>query len=319
MTTDVLVVDSLHKSYKVHFYSKRKHAVRGISLRIQQGEVFGFLGPNGAGKTTTIRMLMGLIKPDKGTVTILGNTVPSRMARSVVGFLPEAPYFYEYLSVTELLDLTGRIFGLSKKQRKKKNDELIELVGLGHARNTALRKYSKGMMQRAGIAQSLVNDPKLIVFDEPMSGLDPVGRREVREIIHRLRQENRTVFFSSHILNDVETVSDRVAIVVNGKIHDLGTPSDLVSDKLLGTRVTISAPTQLAEKLRPPSVPAEKSIQTAITDSSTSFVLPPETDISAYLSKCLNEGAHLVDVTPLRQTLEDLFVERAKLSKEGAR
>ena len=180
-----------------------------MTFSVERGQIFGFVGPNGAGKTTTIRTLMGLIRPTGGAATILGHAIPSRAARAQVGFLPESPYFYDYLTVGELLDLAGRLFGVPRDARKKRADELIERVGLGRARTQSLKKFSKGMLQRAGLAQALMNDPELVVLDEPMSGLDPIGRKEVRDLILELRDQGKTVFFSSHILTDIEAIADQ--------------------------------------------------------------------------------------------------------------
>jgi ABC-2 type transport system ATP-binding protein len=216
---DVITVTDLAKTYRTPFRRRRVDALKGVSFTVARGEVFGFLGPNGAGKTTTIRCLMGLCAITGGKAEILGAPVPSRAARQRMGFLPEQPYFYDYLTVSELLDLGGRLAGMAAADRRARADKLIVRVGLDHARGLALKKFSKGMLQRAGLALALINDPELVVLDEPMSGLDPIGRKEVRDLILEERDAGKTVFFSSHILSDVESLCDRVAICVGGKIR----------------------------------------------------------------------------------------------------
>lgn len=305
--TSIIDVRNLCKTYVAGMRRRRVDAVSGISFQVEAGESFGFLGPNGAGKTTTIRMLMGLIAPTAGSASLFGHKIPSRRARHRLGFLPEAPYFYDYLSVAELLDLSGRIFGLERKLRRKRCDELIELVGLEHARNSPLKSYSKGMMQRAGIAQALVNDPELVVFDEPMSGLDPVGRKEVRDIILSLREQDKSVFFSSHILADVETVANRIAIIVQGRLHDVGRLRDLVST-VAGTEIVVRLPEEADEaeaKLSRDSVKARRH------HGELTSTLGPESDVDAFVRGAHELGCKLVSVVPIHETLEDVFVRAA--------
>ena len=303
----VIQVENLEKSYRTPLRRKKVDALRGISFTVDSGEVFGFLGPNGAGKTTTIRILMGLISASAGRAHILGDPVPSRSARARLGFLPEAPYFYDYLSVSEILDLAGRLFGLSRRERRRRSDELIDMVGLQHARDTALKKYSKGMLQRAGIAQALINDPELVVFDEPMGGLDPVGRREVRDIIETLRERGKTVFFSSHILADVELVSDRVGIVVKGRMRDVGTLSELIDQRVRATDIGLRLPAGMsAEALGRLREPADK-VRTRGTELWVE--LAADRDIDEYLTMAWQLGGKVLSVIPQHGTLEDLFLQ----------
>ncbi len=234
-----IAVRDLTKTYRTPFRRKKVEALRGITFSVKRGHIFGFVGPNGAGKTTAIRTLMGLIKPTSGTASIGGKPVPSREARARVGFLPESPYFYDYLTVGELLDLAGRLFGVPSEVRKKRANELIETVGLDRARSQSLKKFSKGMLQRAGLAQALMNDPEIVVLDEPMSGLDPLGRKEVRDLMLHLRDRGKTVFFSTHILSDVEAITDDIAIIARGQLQAQGKASELVKRTLLGTEVTV--------------------------------------------------------------------------------
>ncbi|MBL9020057.1 MAG: ABC transporter ATP-binding protein [Myxococcales bacterium] len=303
-------VRDLTKTYRTPFARRKVEALRGVTFQVEKGHIFGFVGPNGAGKTTTIRTLMGLIRPTGGSATILGKQLPSRAARFQVGFLPEAPYFYDYLTVAELCDLAGRLFGIPAAVRKKRADELIERVGLSRARGQALKKYSKGMLQRAGLAQALMNDPELVVLDEPMSGLDPIGRKEVRDLILSLRDQGKTVFFSTHILSDVEAITDRVAIIVKGELREHGTPGELVSRTVLGTDVMIRI--------------AEAADVTALTDAgdrvrrkgdALSLTLPANADIDAWIAKAHAAGGKIVQVTPRHETLEDLFLRKVEDAK----
>jgi len=309
----VIELKDLRKSYRTPLRQKKVEAVRGISLEVRAGEIFGFLGPNGAGKTTTIRVLMGLIKASSGSAKIFGHEVPSRAARRRLGFLPESPYFYDYLTVVELLDLTGRLFGQRRSERRRRAGGLIERVGLSHATKMPLKKFSKGMLQRAGLAQALMNDPELVVFDEPMSGLDPVGRKEVRDIIQGLRDAGKTVFFSSHILADVEMICDRVAILTKGTLHDIGTIRELVKDTLLATEVVLRSD---AEDVLGA---LEAEVQLARRRPGELFVtLGPELDVDAYLARARDLGARLVSVTPRHETLEDVFIRSAQDRHEDA-
>ena len=304
-------VHDLTKTYRTPFTRKKVEALRGVSFSVERGHIFGFVGPNGAGKTTTIRTLMGLIRPSAGTATLLGHPLGSRAARARIGFLPESPYFYDYLDVGELCDLAGRLFGLAPAARKKRADELIEKVGLGRARNQSLKKFSKGMLQRAGLAQALMNDPELVVLDEPMSGLDPIGRKEVRDLILELRDQGKTVFFSTHILSDVEAITDRVAIVARGQLQAHGTPAELVSRSLQGVDIIV--------RLAPPADPGAESADAALAlgairmrrvGDELSLTLPADADVDAWIARAHAAGAKMMQIAPRHETLEDLFVRQ---------
>jgi ABC-2 type transport system ATP-binding protein len=298
-----ITVEDLRKTYRTPFTRKKVEALRGVTFTVERGHIFGFVGPNGAGKTTLIRTLMGLIRPSGGKATLLGQTIPSRAARARVGFLPESPYFYDYLTVSELLDLAGRLFGVPHAERVKRADKLIERVGLSRARTLSLKKFSKGMLQRAGLAQALMNDPELVVLDEPMSGLDPIGRKEVRDLILELRDQGKTVFFSSHILSDVEAITDRVAIIARGQLQTVGTPSELVAKTMLGVEIVVHLP---ADK--------EAGELTAGADrvrrigDELSLMLPMTADVDAWLQRAFAAGAKVVSVAPRHETLEDTFL-----------
>ena len=304
-------VRDLRKTYRTPFARRKVEALRGVTFEVQRGHIFGFVGPNGAGKTTTIRTLMGLIRPTSGSAMILGQKIPSRAARFKVGFLPESPYFYDYLTVGELLDLAGRLFGVPSDLRKKRANDLIERVGLDRARSQSLKKFSKGMLQRAGLAQALMNDPELVVLDEPMSGLDPIGRKEVRELILSLRDQGKTVFFSTHILSDVEAITDRVAIVARGSLQAHGTPSELVKQTILGTDVMIriaadvdiTALTEGADRVRR-------------KDDELSLTLHTDADVDAWVTRAHTAGAKIVSIAPRHETLEDLFLRRVAEAPE---
>jgi ABC-2 type transport system ATP-binding protein len=313
-TTDaVIVARDLAKTYRTPFRRKRVEALRGASFEVRRGEIFGFLGPNGAGKTTTIRCLMGLCSITGGSADILGERVPSRAARQRLGFLPEQPYFYDYLTVGELLDLGGRLFGMAAADRKRRADQLVDRVGLGHARGVNLKKFSKGMLQRAGLALALINDPDLVVLDEPMSGLDPVGRKEIRDLILELRDHGKTVFFSSHILSDVESMSDRVAIVVTGVVQDVGRPRDLVSHTLQGTEVTLRLTDDATDADRAAVAAAAEKVRASAGELIVN--LAAGTDVDDFLALIRAHHGRVLQVTPRYQTLEDLFVRRVEAAR----
>jgi ABC-2 type transport system ATP-binding protein len=237
---EALKITNLHKSFKTGFFFKQKKILKGISLTVEEGEIFGYLGPNGAGKTTTLKCIMGLIFPEMGEIQILGQHYLSLKAKSDIGFLPENPYFYDYLTATEFLHFYSQLFQLRKEEREKRIVDLIRLVGLENSANLQLRKFSKGMLQRIGLAQALLNEPALVFLDEPLGGLDPIGRKEIRDIIVRLREEGKTVFLSSHILQDIEMICDRVAIIASGEVVNAGRLSDLISQKVFFTEVIVS-------------------------------------------------------------------------------
>jgi ABC-2 type transport system ATP-binding protein len=310
MSDVVIKIENYSKTYVTPFRRRLVHAVKNVSMEVKRGEIYGFLGHNGAGKTTTIRTLMGLIKPTSGEMAVLGHPVPSRAARQRIGFLPESPYFYDYLSIRELCDLTGRLFGMDSAARRKRADYLIDLVGMNHAANKPLKSYSKGMLQRAGIAQSLVNDPDLVVMDEPMSGLDPIGRKEVRDIILNLRDQGKTIFFSTHILADVEMICDRIAIIAHGVLKDVGTLRQLVGDTVSHTDVILRLPT---EKPFNEAAVAESPevLEVRHREGELNVRLKNHADVDAFIRKAWDGGAHVVAVVPFHDTLEDVFVRRA--------
>lgn len=229
---EMIELRHISKTFKEGLNAKQVKALDNISLTVNQGEIFGFLGPNGAGKSTTIKLLINLIYPDSGTATIMGQTVDNREMRRLVGFLPESPYFYDHLTAEELLWFGGKASGMKNDTIKSRTDQLLHEVGLQQARGRALRTYSKGMVQRAGLALALIHDPELIILDEPMSGLDPIGRKMVSDIILQLKQTGKTVFFSSHILSDIEKLCDRVGIIISGHLHLVDSLKSLLHDNI---------------------------------------------------------------------------------------
>lgn len=324
----VLRAEDLAKTFRLGFWRRRVEAVRGISFAVRRGEIFGFLGPNGAGKTTTMKMMMGLIFPTRGRAEVLGHPVGSRAAKRRLGYLPETPYFYEYLTPEEFLDFAGALCDVPHPERRRRADRLIGRVGLEHARGRPLRKFSKGMLQRIGIAQALMGDPELVVLDEPMTGLDPIGRKEIRDLILELRAEGKTVFFSTHILPDVETTCDRVAIVVAGRLRNVGPLSELLSARLLATEVVLrsgggegsstsaSASAQRGSGLPPLPEGTRRLSGTEGAPGGVVLEMPAGIDVDRFLGAALARGANIVSVTPRRESLEDLFVREAG-AREG--
>jgi ABC-2 type transport system ATP-binding protein len=336
----VLRADDLAKTFRLGFFRRRVEAVRGISFTVRRGEIFGFLGPNGAGKTTTLKMMMGLIFPTRGRAEVLGLPVGSRSAKRRLGYLPETPYFYEYLTAEEFLDFAGALADVPNPERRRRADRLIARVGLEQARGRPLRKFSKGMLQRIGIAQALMGDPELVVLDEPMTGLDPIGRKDIRDLILELRAEGKTVFFSTHILPDVETTCDRVAIVVSGRLRSVGPLSVLLSARLLATEVVVRSQPQVTSAVAAglpflPTLPdGARRLSSTRVSSTRALVddnaggdgdghagdvvleLPAGVDVDDFLRAVLGRGGSVVSVTPRRESLEDLFVREAGI-KDG--
>jgi ABC-2 type transport system ATP-binding protein len=291
----------LEKTYSVGFWRKRpKCALRPLHLAIESGEIFGFLGPNGAGKTTTLKMLMGLVFPTGGTARILGMELDDPKMKAQIGFLPEQPYFYDYLTARELLKYYGQLSGVEAKRLSARVDAVLIKVGLQNAANVQLRKFSKGMLQRAGIAQAILHDPKVVFLDEPMSGLDPMGRRDVRSLIEEMKSEGKTVFFSTHILSDAEALCDRVAVIHLGELRGVGAVATLTS----GVHSKVEVVWQGAAI--PPGVKAFGAESHVAGD--TTRVVVPEEKQEAVLDALRRDGLRLISVTPVRVSLEDYFV-----------
>ncbi len=301
----------LEKTYSVGFWRKRpKRALRPFHLTVEQGEIFGFLGPNGAGKTTTLKLLMGLIFPTSGSARILGREWTDPDIKAQLGFLPEQPYFYDYLTAHELLNYYGQLSGVPAKHRKQRIEEVLQRVGLTDVKGVQLRKFSKGMLQRAGIAQAILHDPKVIFLDEPMSGLDPMGRREVRDLMEQLKHEGKTVFFSTHILSDAEALCDRVAIIYRGELRGVGAVADLTST-VQGKVEVVWQGTQVPASIK--ALGAEGHV----TGDTVRAVIA-ETQQDAAIDALRRERLRLISLTPVRTSLEEYFVEKMRRADSTA-
>ncbi len=308
---EIVRVENVVKDFRPGFGLRRVRVLHGIDFAVREGEIFGFVGPNGAGKTTTLKILMGLIRPSGGRGTILGHDVRETAFRRHVGFLPENPYFYEFLTGRECLRFYARVSGLGGRERERRIGTLLEWVGLAHAGDARLRTYSKGMLQRIGIAQALVHDPQVVFLDEPMSGLDPIGRKEIRDLILRLQAEGRTVFMNTHILSDVEMLCHRVAIIVKGRIRYQGRMEGFLrSEEREADVVLARVPAGLG------SVWSERWGERLRGHGERLELRLPEKDVDDVLREALGAGVRVVAVTPHRVSLETIFLSAVQ---EGER
>jgi ABC-2 type transport system ATP-binding protein len=307
----VVEINNLTKDYEVGFWRKRKvRALDGLSLTVNQGEIFGFLGANGAGKTTTLKLLMRLIFPTSGTAKILDHDIADVAMHSRIGYLPENPYFYDYLTALEFLNFCGQLFGLSKSVRNTRSKDLLSRVKLAENKwNTQLRKFSKGMLQRVGLAQALINHPEVVFLDEPMSGLDPIGRREVRDLIAALRQEGKTVFMCSHILSDIEVLCDRVAILRGGRLSQVGALDEL-RQQVAGRNLVEVVLSGIEEAVLRPHLPNGNDFSVTSTPAGLRIELRDEKNVDLVIVALRKAGGKLVSVQPLRQSLEELFLNQ---------
>jgi ABC-2 type transport system ATP-binding protein len=304
--TIAIEIDNLTKDYDTGFWRKRKvRALDGLSLTVESGQIFGFLGANGAGKTTTLKLLMGLIYPSAGTARILNRDIADTAMHARIGYLPENPYFYDYLTAREFLNYCGELFGLDRVTRERRTEELLTRVNLeAKGWDRQLRKFSKGMLQRVGLAQALVNDPEIVFLDEPMSGLDPVGRREVRDLIASLRPQGKTVFMCSHILSDIEVLCDSVAILKQGRLAQAGSLEELRAGE--AGMVEVIATGADAEALRE-QLGSGATITT--TASGLRIEVADEKEVDAVINALRQAHGKLVSVQPVRQSLEELFLD----------
>ena len=302
-----LATDELTKDFAVGFWRKRPYrALDRLTLEVDAGEVFGFLGPNGAGKTTTLKLLMQLVFPTAGQAELLGRPLGDLSVKQVVGYLPENPYFYDHLTAEELLIYFGALFGFPAGECRARARRLLDEVGIGAERRLPLRKFSKGMLQRVGIAQALINEPELVIFDEPMSGLDPLGRRDVRALILRLRDRGCTVFFSSHVLSDAEALCSRVAILAKGRLITTGRLTDMLAFRASGWEMVVAG----ASDALVAALGSRASRTVRIGEGRHMLELPLEPPPEQLLAELTSAGAHLVSLNPIRQTLEDFFVQQ---------
>lgn len=310
-----LEIKNLEKSFGTGFLNLRKvKPVKGISFEVKGGEIFGLLGPNGAGKTTTLKMITGLIFPDAGTISIFGKSSLSASSRKRIGFLPENPWFYEYLTAREFLKMTGGIFSIPSSEIRKRTDSLLERLGIAHAADTQMRKFSKGMLQRAGLAQAIINNPDFIILDEPLSGLDPIGRKDVRQLIIDLKKEGKTILFSSHILSDVEDVCDSVAILNSGLIKQKGRLSDLTATSVGTVEIQTQGP-----EMKLPDFPEKfrDSIQIESTSRGTRIIFTEEkVNKNEILSFLIDAGQNIDRVFKHNRSLEDIFMETSSEPKQ---
>jgi ABC-2 type transport system ATP-binding protein len=298
-----LEIIGLEKTYSVGFWRKRpKRALRPLHLAVEEGEIFGFLGPNGAGKTTTLKLLMGLVFPTSGSARILGFEWTDPKVKAQIGFLPEQPYFYDYLTARELLEYYAQLSGVPAKERRPRVDAALRRVGLPDVGGVQLRKFSKGMLQRVGIAQAILHNPRIVFFDEPMSGLDPMGRREVRDLMEQLKHEGKTVFFSTHVLSDAEALCDRVAIIHHGELRGIGVVADLTSN--VHGKVEV-----VWQGTRVPSSLKALEAECHVTGDTVRAVVPEENQDAA-IDALRREHLRLISLIPVRASLEDYFVQK---------
>ncbi len=309
---EVVRVENLVKDFRVGFGIRKRRVLSDVSFSALEGEIFGFIGPNGAGKTTTLKVLMGLIRPTSGSASILGRNVAESEFRDQIGFLPENPYFYPFLTAREILDFYARLSGVEARRRPSRVAELLALVHLTQAADARLKTYSKGMLQRVGVAQALIHDPSVIFLDEPMSGLDPIGRREIREVILALRAAGKTVFMNTHILSDVEMICDRVAIIVKGAIRQQGRIEDLLgagthSAQIVVTGLSADAATEIETRLSAVLCGTGERIE----------IRSGEKAIEEILRTVLRSGGRVLSVSTLRPSLEEVFMSAVQAAEES--
>ena len=309
----IVEIENLSKDYEVGFWKKKKiRALDNLNLQVGSGQIFGFLGGNGAGKTTTIKILMSLMFPSTGTARILGSDISNVKMHARIGYCPENPYFYDYLKARELMNYFGELHGLNAARRNQKTEELLTRVGLDEKDwNKQLRKFSKGMLQRVGLAQSLINEPEIVFLDEPMSGLDPIGRREIRELISELRDKGTTVFMSTHILSDIEALCDNVAILRKGKLAATGKLDELLTESGEKQSFEIVVKNVSAESLAN-ALSEVAGATVSAKPNGANIHVSEENDVERVLQIVRNHGGKLISVLPIRQSLEELFVKETE-------
>jgi ABC-2 type transport system ATP-binding protein len=310
MSTPAIETENLSKEYPFGFLNlKTKKSLENLTMRVDTGEVFGFLGPNGAGKSTTIKLLMRLIFPTSGTARIQGKSIDDVKMHQNIGYLPEQPYFYDYLTATEVLDYFARFHNLSAGDRRERVAKMLQKVGLETAKKIQLRKYSKGMLQRVGLAQAILHDPEVVVLDEPMSGLDPMGRREVRDIILELKHAGKTVLFSTHILTDAEMLCDRVGVIVGGKLRGVGTPGEMVGIQTQGMEILFELHGELQKA---------PLLARAARTGERYRVQIPESELYGAIDELKAAGARILSVSQVKPTLEEFFMNLVEADRAQA-
>jgi ABC-2 type transport system ATP-binding protein len=309
----VICVDQVVKDFRPGFGLRRKRVLHGVTFQVEEGEIFGFVGPNGAGKTTTLKILMGLIRPTEGKASILERDVGESEFRNQIGFLPENPYFYPFLTAREILTFYARLCAVPSNRCADRVEELLGVVNLSHAADARLQTFSKGMLQRVGVAQALVHDPEIVFMDEPMSGLDPIGRKEIRDVILSLRAAGKTVFMTTHILTDVEMICDRVAIIVKGAIRHQGRIEDFLADGTASTEIVLAQmPAESATQME-----EDYSVEMRGIGERVELTVSAK-DVGAVLGAALGAGAQVISVTPNRHSLEEVFLNAVR-EEEGER
>ena len=308
MTTHIIELKDLHKTFYAGFRRRRVDAVKGVSLTVEPGEIFGLIGPNGAGKTTTIKMMTGLIRPTTGTATLMGFDSRDKRCSQKLGYLPEISYYYECLTAAEILDFYARLYGIDSDERKKRVDYWIDRVGLSQARAKRLGQFSKGMLQRIGLAQALIGDPELVILDEPQSGLDPIGRRDVTEIIREAQQKGKTVFFSSHILPDVERLCDRVGVLKNGKMEVVGSLHELLSNQQRVEVVVVG----VASESWLGRMNALENVTVTSRGEQHTLVVQGDVSVNDVLMAAIGEGLRVEHVMQQRDDLEAFFMNESR-------
>jgi len=307
MSEKAVELKGIYKAYKTGFTMKKVNALNGVDLVINKGEVFGYLGPNGSGKTTTLKLIMGIIYPDSGEIEVMSKSPYDISVKEKIGFLPESPYFYDYLTAVEFLDFYARLFSIPGGVRRERIRRLLKSVGLEGRADEPLRRFSRGMLQRIGIAQALINDPEIVFLDEPMSGLDPLGRAEVKEIIQGLKREGKTIVFSSHILPDVEAIADRVGIIVEGKIRDVGNLDRMLDDRVSFVEVTVYGLDHDLLK----SLKGKVEVKRTLGDR-TVLLIDGAENINEVIDYLRSLKISIESVEPIRVTLEELFLSEIK-------
>lgn len=301
--------EGLTKVFRVGFWGRKVAALSDLNLEVNEKEIFGFLGPNGAGKTTTLKLLVGLIYPTSGRAWLFGRDLSNVTIKKDVGFLPEAPYFYDYLTAYEFLRFYGELFEIEKGLLKNRIEVLLDMVGLSDNRRLPLRKFSKGMLQRIGIAQALVNDPKLVILDEPMSGLDPIGRREIRDIILKLKGDGKTVFFSSHILSDAEMICDRVGILNKGRLLNVGRLNEILEARIRYIEVIVEG---IGEEA---ALKIEDGLEKAVRVGERIIMrLGNEKQVDDIIELIRRNGGRIISIIPQRESLEDYFIKEVGIN-----